>query len=123
MGRRFNVRPPRLRSASEEIYGYSRQAVQVSNEILDISRRLGNMSGMGEVCRCLKQLSEDAGKEAGVLRAASDATVRIGTLYDKSENNIFVNGDKSRQKFPLHKVTVWGADRPWKIPFERRIIR
>lgn len=123
MGRRFNVRPPRLRSASEEIYGYSRQAVQVSNEILDISRRLGNMSGMGEVCRCLKQLSEDAGKEAGVLRAASDAAVRISALYDKFENNIFVNGEKSRQKFPLHKVTVWSAERPWKNPFEIRIIR
>lgn len=107
MGRRFNVKPPRLRSASVEIHGYSRQVVQISYGILDVARSLGGMSGMAEVCRTLKHILEDTAKEAGLLSGLSDAAGRISTIYDKTENNISINGEKSRQKFPVHRIAAW----------------
>lgn len=111
MGRRFNVKPPRLQGASVEIHEYSRQMVQVSYEIAEIAKNLGGMSGMEGVCRALKQISEDAGTEADLLRGLSDSVVRIGAIYDKTENNISMNGEKSRQKFPVHRIAAWGFNR------------
>ena len=116
MGRRFNVKPPRLRSASVEIHEHSRQVVQVSYEILDVSRSLGGMSGMGSVCQTLRQISEDAGNEADLLGRLSDTVVRIGALYDKTENNICINGEKSRQKFPVHKIAAWRSSSQTVLP-------
>lgn len=123
MGGRFYVKPPRLRDASAEIHQYSRQVVQVSSEILDVARSLGGMSGMAGVCSALRRISEDARSEASLLAGISDAAVRVSAFYDKTENNILTNGEKSRQKFPVHKVAVWNNAGLWKIPSEIRILR
>lgn len=109
MGRRFNVKPPRLRSTAVEIHGYSRQVVQVSYGIWDVARSLGGMSGMTEVCRILKHISGDVAREADLLGGLSDAAGRISTIYDKVENNITINGEKSRQRFPVHRVATWNV--------------
>lgn len=107
MGRRFDVKPPRVRSASCELHEYSRQTVQISYEILEVSRRLSGMSGMGVVCAALRHIADDAQGEAHLLEKLSDAGGRISSLYDRTENNITINGEKSRQKFPIHRIAVW----------------
>lgn len=121
MGRRFNIKPPRLKGASAEIHAYSRQTVEVSYEVLDIARSLGGMSGMDGVCRALRQISEDTRNEADLLRGMSDTAVRISVLYDKTENNISINAEKSRQKFPVHRVAAWSGRGSVNVPFEIRI--
>lgn len=123
MGRRFNVKPPRLRSASVEIHEHSRQARQISYEVLDVARSLRGMSGMDGVCRALRQIAEDAEREADMLRVLSDATVRISALYDRTENNISINGEKSRQKFSVHGMAVWRLSNLGAAPFGIKILR
>lgn len=107
MGRRFDVKPPRLQNASYELHGYSKQTVQTGYEILEVSRRLRGMTGMDGVCAVLRQIADDAAVEAGLLKKLSDAAVRISGLYDRTENNITINGEKGRQKFPVHRIAVW----------------
>lgn len=107
MGRRFDVKPQRLRSASYELHGYSKQAVQISYEILEVSGRLSGMTGMSGVCAALKHIADDVQDEARLLEKLSDCGNRISSLYDRTENNITINGEKSRQKFPIHRIAAW----------------
>lgn len=123
MGRRFNVKPPRLRSIGVELHGYSRQAAQVSYGIWDVARSLGGMSGMADICRILRHISEDAAREADLLGGLSDAAGRISTLYNKTENNITINGEKSRQRFPVHRVAAWNTNDSQTVLYGIRILR
>lgn len=123
MGRRFDVKPPRVRSASYELHEYSRQTEQVSYEILEVSRRLGGMTGMGGVCAVLRHIADDAQGEAHLLEKLSDAGGRISSLYDRTENNITINGEKCRQKFPIHRIAAWGFSRRENTLFGIKILR
>lgn len=107
MGRRFGIRPPRLRSASDEMHGQAGQAGQISVEILETSRILKRMSGMEEACWLLGRVSEEVQQEADLTGRMSDAALRVSLAYDKTENEISIHGERGRQKFPVHRVAAW----------------
>ena len=107
MGRRFGIKPSRLRSASDDMHGQSRQAAQVGYEILEISRILRGMSGMEEVCWLLGRISAEVGQEADLVGRMSDSALRISLAYDKTENEVSIHGERGRQKFPVHRITAW----------------
>ncbi len=122
MGTRFDIKPARVREAHYEIDSYSKSVEQVGYEVLEISKRLRGMSGMDKVCIALRHISEDAHMEAASLAKVSAAAAQISALYDRTEDNITINGEKCRQRFAMHTVVAFATSSFPKFPFEIKIL-
>ena len=112
MGRRFRIKPERLRSAAGEIHEQSVLAVKVSEEILDVTQGFKGMPQMQEVCQALRKISEETRYESALLQGVSNSASRIGMAYDKTESDIYSYAEKSRRLFSRHKVSGWRYAKP-----------
>lgn len=123
MGRRFDVRPPRLRSASDECCRQSGEANRIAYEVQEIEKRLKGMSDMDEVCRRLRRISDDITHEASLLSGYAQAALEISSIYDKSEENIRANACRELRKYPVRRVAGWDIARPAVNPIWLRILK
>ncbi|MBQ9438652.1 MAG: hypothetical protein IJU50_10015 [Lachnospiraceae bacterium] len=109
MRTRFEVKSQVLRRAASDQEQYSARLRRANAEAMDIRQMLMRMSAMHGVCQSIKAIADALNEEGNSFKRLSNATGEIASRYERCEEAVAQQGERSAYSYPGMPVSLPGG--------------